>query len=53
MLLGLLFPKKWKEANLVLLEKERKVGQAVPTYRPICLLNVLGKVYERLLNERL
>lgn len=47
------FPKKWKEARLVLIEKERKEEEAEPTYRPICLLNILGKVYERLINDRI
>lgn len=45
------FPSKWKLSRLVLIQKptindERK-------YRPICLLDVLGKVLESIINERL
>lgn len=40
------FPKVWKMARVVLIPKERG-------YRPICLIDVLGKVYERLLTNRL
>lgn len=47
------FPKEWKEARLVLLEKETKAGQQVKKYRPICLLNILGKLLEQLLLVRL
>ncbi|KAJ3617034.1 hypothetical protein MTP99_009165 [Tenebrio molitor] len=47
------FPATWKEARLVLLEKPRKEGQTETTYRPLCLLNVMGKVLEHLLVQRL
>lgn len=53
LLYELSFPKDWKEAALVLIEKDKKEGQTADAYRPICLINVLGKVYERLLNDRL
>ena len=43
------FPIDWKKARLVLLEKPLKAGQMQRTYRPLCILDVLGKVYERLL----
>lgn len=46
------FPNKWKEARLVLIEKPPKPGQET-SYRPICLLNVLGKLMERMLLARL
>lgn len=47
------FPRIWKEARVVLIEKPKKNLNDISTYRPICLLNSLGKTYETLLNERL
>lgn len=49
-----LFPKEWKEGELVMLKKgdDRDV-QLVSSYRPICLLPVLGKVWERVILERM
>lgn len=46
------FPKEWKTAKVVLLEKPRKEHDTVTTYRPICLLSELAKVYERILKGR-
>ena len=45
-------PKEWKVARLVLSEKERKEGENAK-YRPICLLNGMGKLCEEMLAERL
>lgn len=45
------FPKIWKKGKLALIEKGIKEGKM--TYRPICLLDTMGKVYERLIRERL
>lgn len=47
------FPEKWKQAKLILIEKPRREGDHETKYRPICLLDVLGKVLETLVNERL
>lgn len=47
------FPSEWKIAKLVLIEKGKKDSQGNMTYRPICLLNVLGKVMEHLIKARL
>lgn len=38
-----IFPKKWIEANLVLLEKPRIGEENTMVYKPICLLNVFTK----------
>ena len=35
-------PKEWKVARLVLIEKKRKEEEKAK-YRPICLLNGMGK----------
>lgn len=42
------FPACWKTANVCLLPKEKP-----NTYRPICLIDTLGKFYEILIRERL
>lgn len=47
------FPDIWKEARLALIPKPDKSGQTKKTYRPVCLLNCMGKVFEHVLVERL
>ena len=46
------FPKAWKGAVLVLIEKPAKVG-APAGYRPICLLDTVGKIFGAVLERRL
>ncbi|XP_067211680.1 uncharacterized protein [Linepithema humile] len=41
------FPSLWKKANLVLLRKEGKPAEQPSAYRPICLLDKVGKLFER------
>ncbi|XP_067216910.1 uncharacterized protein [Linepithema humile] len=47
------FPFLWKEANLVLLRKEGKPAEQPSAYRPICLLNEVGKFFERVIAGRI
>jgi Reverse transcriptase (RNA-dependent DNA polymerase)/Endonuclease-reverse transcriptase len=47
------FPREWKEARLVLIPKPPKPGVVEVKYRPVCLLNTLGKLYERMVCERM
>lgn len=47
------FPKRWKKAKLVLLQKPGKAAEQPSAYRPICLLDEAGKILERLIAERL
>lgn len=47
------FPEVWKRADLVLIEKGKRDAEGKMTYRPICLLDTLGKVMEYLLRTRL
>lgn len=47
------FPSIWKKANLVLLPKGNSAIENPSSYRPICLLDVEGKLYELLLAARL
>lgn len=47
------FPAQWKGARLILLNKPKKEPNALGAYRPICLLDGIGKVLERILVYRL
>jgi len=47
------FPPEWKEATLVLLHKEGRPVESPSAYRPICLLDEAGKLFERVLVARL
>lgn len=48
-----IFPEEWKRARLVLLKKGDKPLGSPSSYRPICLLDIEGKLYEHLLLSRL
>ena len=47
------FPDKWKQAILRLIPKEGKSPHTPQNYRPISLLEVPGKILERVVNTRL
>lgn len=47
------FPDRWKQARLVLLRKGDKPPGEPSSYRPLCLLNDVGKLYELILVRRL
>lgn len=47
------FPENWKIAKLVLIKKADKPADDPTAYRPICLLDAEGKLYEQLLTIRL
>ncbi|MBF2463444.1 RNA-directed DNA polymerase [Listeria welshimeri] len=47
------FPKAWKEASLVLLRKDGRDADSPSAYRPICLLDEAGKLFERIVASRL
>lgn len=47
------FPKEWKVAKLVLIPKEGKPEGHPSSYRPLCLLSALGKMFEQLILTRL
>lgn len=46
-------PARWKEARVVLLRKGNKPLNVPSSYRPLCLLNDLGKMFESLVAVRL
>ena len=47
------FPDIWKRQQLILLPKPGKPPGDPSSYRPICLLDTLGKLLERVINNRL
>lgn len=47
------FPKIWKIQRLVLIPKGNKPADDPSSYRPICLLDTMGKILERLVYNRL
>lgn len=47
------FPKEWKVARLVLLPKPGKPPEDPSSYRPLCLLDTLGKATETIMAARL
>lgn len=48
-----LFPHAWKEATVIGIHKPGKPASEPTSYRPISLLNILGKIYERIVYMRL
>lgn len=47
------FPDKWKNGIIRLIPKQNKSPQQAQNYRPITLLEVPGKILERVINSRL
>ncbi|XP_063372175.1 uncharacterized protein LOC134660374 [Cydia amplana] len=47
------FPKEWKSGKLVLLRKEGRPIDSPSGYRPIVLLDEVGKLFERIIAARL
>lgn len=47
------FPKPWKRARLVLLRKGDKPADLPSSYRPLCMLDSTGKLFERILCNRI
>lgn len=47
------FSVRWKVANLVLFRKPGKPLDNPASYRPLCMLNTVGKLFEKLLTARL
>ncbi|MBW0502316.1 hypothetical protein O181_042031 [Austropuccinia psidii MF-1] len=48
------FPHQWKEAITTIIRKSSKDDYTDPNaYRPIALLNTLGKLFEKIFNDRL
>lgn len=47
------FPKSWKHANVLLFSKPGKDKKLLSSYRPISLLSMLSKLFEKVINNRL
>lgn len=47
------FPKNWKKQRLVLISKGKGDPDSPSAYRPLCLLDTAGKLFEKLLKPRL
>lgn len=47
------FPKSWRRAVLMVIPKPKKERSSPQTYRPICLINTMGKVMEHMVQHRL
>lgn len=47
------FPTRWKIQRLVLIPKDNKPLGEPSSYRPICLLDTMGKILERIIYNRL
>ena len=48
------FPKLWKESSLIVVPKdEQRDRTLLNSYRPIALLSVVGKIYEKIIVQRL
>lgn len=48
-----IFPIEWKIANVVLIPKPGRDSALSSSFRPICLLNITGKLFERIILGRL
>ncbi|XP_050338322.1 uncharacterized protein LOC126764713 [Bactrocera neohumeralis] len=47
------FPKIWKVQRLVLLQKPNKPAGEPSSYRPLCMIDTMGKILERIICTRL
>lgn len=47
------FPRCWKKGELVFFAKNNKPLDNLESYRPICLINVISKIFEKIINNRL
>jgi len=52
-LLDGVFPKRWKKMKLVLLPKGKEPANAPRSYRPWYLLDIVGRLFERILYARI
>lgn len=47
------FPREWKVAKTIPIHKSGKDGRDIASYRPISLINILSKIYEKTIHKRL
>lgn len=46
-------PYNWKRAEIVLLSKKDKNQESANAFRPICLINCIGKIFEKVIYHRI
>lgn len=47
------YPDIWKLGKIIMLPKPKKNHELISSYRPICLLSQIGKIFERIIQSRL
>ena len=47
------FPNSWKRQRLVLIPKGNKPPEHPSSYRPLCMLDTIGKIFERIISNRI
>lgn len=47
------FPRSWKIAKVIFFTKKNKVATSPGSYRPVCLLNTISKLFEKILYHRI
>nr|XP_041632504.1 uncharacterized protein LOC121502829 [Drosophila kikkawai] len=47
------FPRVWKKQRLVLITKPVKLNDDPSSFRPLCMLNTIGKIFERIIGNKL
>ena len=47
------FPSLWKDGHLILIQKDNRPAENLSSYRPIVLLNEVGKLFERVIAARI
>lgn len=47
------YPREWKKGKLVLIPKPSKPSEAPSSYRPLCMINTTGKLFEKIIVRRL
>ena len=47
------YPNNWKFGKVVMIKKPKKPPDLITSYRPICLTSQIGKLYERIITERM
>lgn len=47
------FPIPWKVSRLVLLRKGNKPVEDPSSYRPLCMINTIGKLFEKIIDNRI
>ncbi|XP_070141062.1 uncharacterized protein [Drosophila kikkawai] len=47
------FPRAWKQQRLVLIPKPGKLNDDPSSFRPLCMLNTIGKIFERIIGNKL